>query len=140
LVFLLSPLVISTDDPNASAVSTLNLAMYACAVQRILLLARIENSFQKQKFISWINENSLAARRKNRNVRCLALAISGKPSVLWHLGCRQQRNVNAEAGCNVMGLDTSIPLSASRLCREVMAAIDIFHGAKYWRRLVHTIF
>jgi hypothetical protein len=54
--------MISTDDPNASAVSTLNLAMYACPVQRILLLVRIENSFQKQKFISWINENLPAAQ------------------------------------------------------------------------------
>jgi len=45
LVCLLSPLVNTTDYLNASAVSTLNLAMYVAAVQRILLLPMIENSF-----------------------------------------------------------------------------------------------
>jgi hypothetical protein len=132
--------MITANDPNAFAVSTLNLAMYACAVQLILLLPRIEKSFQKQKFISWINENSLAARRRNRNVRCLALSFSGKPPVLWHVRCRQPRHVNEEAGCNIMRLNGSIPHAASCLCREVMGAIDIFHGAEYWRGLVRTIF
>ena len=81
-------------------------------------------------------------QRDERTEMCgvLPLAISGKHSVLWHIRCRQPRNANAEAGCNVMGLNASIPHSASCLCREVMGAIDIFHGANYWRRLVHTIF
>jgi hypothetical protein len=34
--------------PNASAVSTLNLAIYTAAVQRILLLLQIEFSFENK--------------------------------------------------------------------------------------------